>query len=319
MELFKNLMVKATKVAGKGGLALKSASPEILLAVGISGIVVSAVLACRATLRAHEVIEARNENYAKIQEAWEKVESGEISTEVYSEKDKQRDILKTYLNTGVGFVKLYGPSVTLGVVSIACIISGHRIMKARNVALMAAYQAIEKGFAAYRKRVVEEFGEEKDYMFKNGIREETVTETITDEKGKTKKVTSKKLTVDPNGLSIYARFFDDSNPQWEKNPDYNMMFLKTQQAYFNNLLQARGHVFLNEVYEALGIERTEAGAIVGWHINADGDNYIDFGLYDGDRPKVRDFVNGKENAILLDFNVDGVIYHFLKKQKGLTS
>lgn len=38
---------------------------------------------------------------------------------------------------------------------------------------------------------------------------------------------------------------------------------------------------------------------------SDNDNFIDFGVFDGDRPRARDFVNGYERSILLDFNVDG--------------
>ena len=88
------------------------------------------------------------------------------------------------------------------------------------------------------------------------------------------------------------------------------MYLKAQQNSFNDLLRARGHVFLNEVYDGLGLERSQAGAVVGW-VLGDGDNYVDFGIFDGDKPRARDFVNGLEASILLDFNVDGVIYDLI--------
>jgi hypothetical protein len=60
----------------------------------------------------------------------------------------------------------------------------------------------------------------------------------------------------------------------------------------------------------LGIDRSKAGSVVGWVITKEGtgDNFIDFGVFDGDNPRARDFVNGREGSILLDFNVDGVIY-----------
>ena len=78
----------------------------------------------------------------------------------------------------------------------------------------------------------------------------------------------------------------------------------------NEKLLAQGHVYLNEVYDALGIPRSKAGQIVGWVYNPDnpvGDNYIDFGIYQTNRAVARDFVNGYEKVILLDFNVDGNI------------
>ena len=60
----------------------------------------------------------------------------------------------------------------------------------------------------------------------------------------------------------------------------------------------------------LGARRTKAGAQVGWvydENNVVGDNYVDFGIFDTRRSKARDFVNGYEKVIVLDFNVDGYI------------
>jgi len=316
MKQLEKIMMSLSKLTGRTGLTVKAASPEILLVVGIAGAVGATVLACRATLKVHEVLDDRDEKYEKVQEVLEKIDAGEISDEEYSNKDKNKDLIKIYMQTGMGFVKLYGPAVTLGIVSFACIIGGHKIMKTRNVALMAAYQAVEKGFAAYRRRVVEEFGENKDFMLKNGLTSETIVETEMDENGKKKKVTKTQLVTDPNGLSMYARFFDDSSTEWQKNSDYNMAFLRAQQNYFNNILQSRGHVFLNEIYDALGFQRSQAGAVVGWVIGEGHDNFIDFGLFNGENVKVRDFVNGYEQSILLDFNVDGVIWNLFTKEKA---
>ena len=189
-------------------------------------------------------------------------------------------------------------------------------MRTRNLALVAAYKAVEQGFNAYRKRVIEEYGAEKDYMFKNGLRSETIVETEIDENGKTKKVKKEKLVVDPNAVSMYARFFDSSSAEWQKSSQYNLTFLQQQQNYFTNLLNIRGHVFLNEVYDALGIPRSQAGTVVGWVIGDDNDNYVDFGIWDREKQKARDFVNGYEDSILLDFNVDGFIYDLFTKEKA---
>ena len=307
MKQLTNVMSTLSKATGKTVLTLKAVSPEIMLGIGVVGVIASTVLACKATLKVDAIIAEHRENKEKIAEIWEDVQNGDV--ENYTEKDKNKDLAVTYTHTVGSLVKVYGPAVALGVASFALIIGGHSILKKRNLALIAAYQTLEKGFAAYRKRVVEEFGEEKDYMFKNNLRKETIVEEVTDEKGKTKMVKKEVLVPkDPNSHSIYAKFFDESSCEFQKSPDYNFSFLKTQQAYWNNMLQIRGHVFLNEVYDALDIPRTQAGAVVGWVLNKDGDNFIDFGIFDGDRAKVRDFVNGYEKAILLDFNVDGVVY-----------
>ena len=317
MNALSKITTGLSKMTGRTGLALKASSPEILLYVGIAGTIGATVLACRATLKVETVLEKHNDQVEKIHTVRDQVQNGEIAAEEYTETDYKKDLVLTYAQTAGGFIKLYGPAVTLGVASFACIIGGHRIMKARNVALMAAYQAVEKGFAAYRRRVVEEFGENKDYQFKHGLRSEMVTETEVDENGKSHKVKKEKLVVaDPNGVSIYAKFFDESSSEWQKDPEYNIFFLRAQQNYWNNMLQARGHVFLNEVYEALGIPKTQAGAICGWVLSPEGDNFIDFGIFDGERTKVRDFVNGYERSILLDFNVDGVIWDSFTKEKA---
>lgn len=305
-----NITTSLTKVAGKGGLVLKQRSPQILLLVGVVGAVGATVLACKATLKLEDVLDIHTEKVEMVKSAYEQIKSREdIPDEEYTEKDYKRDLAVVYTQTSVDMVKLYGVPAALGIASIACIIGGQNILQKRNVALVAAYKAVEESFGAYRGRVIEEFGEQKDYIFKHGLKEEVVTENEKAEDGKTKKVKKTRLDIgDTNGLSCYARMFDETNTNWSKSSDYNLMFLKSQQNMFNDLLQARGHVFLNEVYDALGIPRSKPGAVVGWMIGPGGDNFIDFGIFDGDNPRARDFVNGYERSIILDFNVDGVIY-----------
>ena len=306
-----NITTKLTQAFFRTSLKVKKSSPEILLITGLVLGAGSIVLACFETLKANEVVEQHEENLEKIDDAWTKVKDGEISLDAYSERDRKRDLTITYAKTAVGFAKLYGPSITLALISATCFVYGHGIMKKRNVALMAAYKTLEEGFNAYRKRVKDEFGDDKDYFFKNGLKSEQITETTTDAEGKTHK--EKKTVVnkvDKNSPSIYARFFDESCQQWSKDPEYNLLFLKTQEEYFNNLLHIHGHVFLNEVYDALGIQRTQAGAVVGWVLRNDGegDNQIDFGIFDKNKERSRAFVNGLERSFLVDPNVDGVIY-----------
>lgn len=312
---FANIGEKVTKVAGRSGLVLKKYSPEILLVVGVAGVVTSTVMACKATLHAEDILDEHAMKTEKIAKSWELVEKGQISSEKYTEKEHQKDLTVVYVQTGVNFVKLYGPAFTLGVASLACIICSHGIMKKRNVAIAAAYKAVEESFSAYRKRVVEEYGEEKDYMFKHNLRSEEIIEAAyTDEDG-VKHKAEKKTVVVPgdDGPSMYAKFFDESCLQWTRDAQYNYMFLKATQKYYNQMLIARGHVFLNEVYEALGLPHTAAGSVVGWVAGKNGgDNYIDFGIFDRQgNPQVRKFVNGHECSILLDFNVDGPIWNLI--------
>lgn len=304
----KAMTAQISKVSGRSGLILKKHSPEILMVAGVVGIVGATILACRATLKVEQTLDVAKDKFDKIKEAKAMVDAGQEID--YDLTDYRKDMAVAYVQTGVDFVKLYGPAVTLGALSITCILGSHGIMRNRNIALAAAYKAVEESFNTYRRRVVEEYGVEKDFQFKTGIRPVTEDVVTIDENGKKVKSKETHNIVDPTGVSEYARFFDEASAHWGSNAEYNLFYVRCQQQSANDLLQARGHIFLNEVYDSLGIPRTRAGAIVGW-VKGHGDDRVSFGIYDGKKPITRDFVNGYERSILLDFNVDGVIYDLI--------
>ena len=303
-----NIVNSATKTFHRIGFKIKKHSPEILLVTGITGVVTSAVMACKATTKVDAIVEESKNTIDLIHEG---METGNIRGVEYTEEDGKKDIAIVYVRTGVKFAKLYGPSVLLGLTSIGCILASNNIIHKRNVALSAAYTAIDKSFKGYRSRVIERFGESMDRELRYNIKTQEVKETVVDEEtGKKKTVKSTVSVVDPNTHSDYAKFFDEYCAGWTKDAEYNLMFLRQQQNYANELLKSRGHLFLNEVYDMLGIDRTKAGNIVGWIYDEEhpiGDNFVDFGIYVLDNEKARDFVNGRERSILLDFNVDGDI------------
>lgn len=299
------------RTTNKIGLILKKNSPKILMGVGIAGSVVSTVLACKATLKVKDILDEKNETVEQIHNCVED------ETVDYNEEDKKKDLTILYAQTGVKLAKLYLPSIALGALSIASIISGYKILNKRNVALAAAYTIVDKGFKNYRKNVVERFGEEVDRELRHNIKAKQIEEKYIDKDGneKTRKKKVYEIAEDKKpgeGISEYAKFFDEWNTdEHSKDPEYNLMFLRKQQDYANEVLKHQGYLFLNEVYDMLGIPRTQAGQVVGWiydENNPTGDNYVDFGIYDLHDQQKRDFVNGLERNILLDFNVDGVIY-----------
>ena len=299
------------RTTNKIGLILKKNSPKILMGVGIAGSVVSTVLACKATLKVKDILDEKNETVEQIHNCVED------ETVDYNEEDKKKDLTILYAQTGVKLAKLYLPSIALGALSIASIISGYKILNKRNVALAAAYTVVDKGFKNYRKNVVERFGEEVDRELRHNIKAKQIEEKYIDKDGneKTRKKKVYEISEDKKpgeGISEYAKFFDEWNTdEHSKDPEYNLMFLRKQQDYANEVLKHQGYLFLNEVYDMLGIPRTQAGQVVGWiydENNPTGDNYVDFGIYDLHDQQKRDFVNGLERNILLDFNVDGVIY-----------
>lgn len=300
---------KATRLLSSTQYQVKKHSPEILMVAGIAGTIVGTVLACKATTKVSEIIEEKNKNIEDVHTCLEE------KPKEYTEEDSKKDLTIIYAQTGVKLFKLYSPSIGVMALSFASIIAGHKVLKKRNIAIAAAYAAIDKGFKQYRKNVIEEFGEGVDQQMRFGLKSKEIKKK--DKDGKTVKETE--YYIDPEGnpldnISEYARFFDASSENFAKDPEYNMMFLRRQQDYANEMLKARGHLFLNEVYDLLDIPRSKAGQVVGWvydkNGNTKGDNYVDFGLYRNDQG-TRRFVNGLEYNILLDFNVDGVIYDLI--------
>ena len=286
-----------TRFGGRTLLHTQKYAPQILTGIGILSGITSTVLASKATLKLPQLVDDTAVYIEVAKESKEKT--------LLSDKEYAKEVGFVYGRTGLALAKLYGPAVSFGALSVVCIVSAQGIMQQRNAALTAAYVAVEKALVEYRKRVETELGPEKErQLYYN-----TKTEDIYNPSDGT--VVKVEVPVDPNKYSVYARFFDEYNPNWEKIPEYNFIFLKHQQNYFNDLLVSRGHVFLNEVYDALGIPHSSAGSIVGWVYNGKGDDFIDFGIFNGDREVVRCFVNGQETSILLDFNVDGPIWNLI--------
>ena len=300
------IITHLTRTLNRTGLKIKKHSPEILLVTGTVGVVASTVMACKATLKVEEIVDEAKDKLDMIH----RVSSDPTKAEQYPEEDGKKDLTIVYTQTVVKFIKLYGPSVTIGVASLACMIGSNRILNKRNAALAAAYAAVDKSFKEYRGRVIERFGKQMDRELRYNIKAQEIEETTVDENGK-ETVTKKTVEVmDPNNYSQYAIVFDDGNEGWDPDPERSKYFLIQQQNWANERLKSRGHLFLNEVYDMLGAKRTKAGAQVGWvydEKNCEGDNFVDFGIFDTNSPKARDFVNGIEKVIVLDFNVDGYI------------
>lgn len=288
-------------------------SPEILIVAGVVGVVTSGVLACRATLKAKEILDATKEDLELIDKTLK-----DEKQEDYTEEVAKSDISLTYVQTGVKLVKVYAPAVLLGSISIFSIVASHNILRKRNIALVAAYTTLDKTFKEYRKEVVDRFGEAVDKELRYKLRKETVQETVVDEKTGEEKVVEKEVeltALEKAGYSEYARFFDESCDGWEKDSEYNLMYLRHVQSYANDVLRTKGYLFLNDVYKMLGIEPTKAGQVVGWVYKPNDetkDNYVDFGLYDTNKRSSRNFVNGFERVVILDFNVDSVVIDTLK-------
>lgn len=289
-------MIKNLPISKNAALTLLKAqkhSPTILFGAGVVGVVGTVVLASRATLKLGDIVENTHETVEKI---------NTLEHPDYSPEDRVKDKAIAYTQSSLKIAKLYTPALVVGIISIGCLTGSHQILSRRNVALSAAYAGAEKALRDYRGRVVEAIGSEKESLIWQPV--EQIEET--DETGKKVKVS----VPTERGGSPYKTLFAEHNPNWNKQPEYNQVFIRAQQNYANDLLRARGYVFLNEVHDMLGLEHTKAGQIVGWVWNGNGDNYIDFGIF-ANAAEGKRFVNGQERSIWLDFNVDGNVLDIL--------
>ena len=292
----------------------KANSPEILIVVGTVGIVTAAVLACKATLKLEETIESDKEAIEETKEIYADVIEDKKNPD---HKEYVKEVSKRYVKMSYKVAKLYAPSVILGTLSIMTVFASNDILRKRNASLVAAYTTLDNMYKKYRANVIETYGEEVDRNMRYGLKKQEVTYTETNAKGKEKTVTK---TVEGfevedlnDGYSEYARFFDAASRDWEKDPEHNLRYLRTREYEANLRLRAQGYLFLNDVYEMLDIPKTKAGQAVGWifdpEANTEGDNQINFGIYQThrfDKTNQR-FVNGYEPVVILDFNVDGPI------------
>lgn len=290
-----------TSKVGRGILLAKKHSPTAMVVGGTIGLVATVVLASKETLNLESIVDTAKADLDRVNDAVEKETYVELNGEkvLYNEELATQDKFRIYCKTAVALAKNYAPAIIVGSISVACILGGYHILNTRHVALVAAYNGLAESFTKYRNYIKKNYGADTD---KNAIL--GVGKTLIEKEFDGGVVEEEVPTTDDDApFSPYAAIFDESSNAWEKSSDYNFYFLKVQETHANDLLRSRGHIFLNEVYDMLGLPRTKAGQIVGWVKDTKvGDGFVDFGL-----PTV---TNG-ERSFLLDFNVDGPIYDLI--------
>jgi hypothetical protein len=310
---FKDLTKSVSRKVGKQLLTVRTHSPAILMVTGSAAVIGSVVLASRATLKLDGILNEAEELDAKVEEAGEKAQKAGLS---YTDEDKKKDRITVRVKMAINVAKAYAPAVALLAVGIGCFVGSHQILNKRNAGLSAALLGTTQAFAQYRGRVVDELGKQKDMEFRYGVIERTIG-VDTDEGIAEKTVRGiDQHALKADGDSMYAVLFDSDNPRWQPVPERNELFLKAQQNWANDLLNSRGHVFLNEVRELLGFDHCEEGSVVGWIIGH-GDQEVDFGVFGpGGVIDQNVFANGPDDSYLVDFNVHGPIHKLLGKNKG---
>lgn len=306
------LVEKVSRSFHKVGFKFKKHSPEILVVAGVVGIVTSTVMACKATTKVNDIVEESKETIEKIHDAVENHKHTSDGEE-YTQEVANKDLAIVYVQTGWKFAKLYGPAVALGVASIGCMIGSNQILRKRNVALAAAFTAVDTSFKEYRGRLIDKFGKDLDRELRYGIKAKEIEERVVDENGNESTVTKTVEVVDPNAVhDIYSIVWQEGNNGWTKSPELNKFFLIQTQNQANDKLRLNGILTLNEVYDMLGAPRTKYGQLAGWVYTKDssiGDNFVDFGLFDVNTPC--DLVNCTERSVVIDFNCIGNLLDYI--------
>lgn len=287
-------------------LVAQKHSPKLLFAAGVVGIGATVFFACKATLKVEPVLDKIQEDVDAANQA------AATGTPSYGEREYRKDLTIAYSKGVLELAKLYGPAILTFAASMAALTGAQNILSNRLTGMTAAFTAADKAFKHYRQRVVAEYGEDKDRELRFGSAEQ---EYLVETDQGPEVVKRKHVVGAPEGTSPYAtRFGRDTSKDWSPQPEYNLLFLRAAQNYANERLQSRGYVFLNDVLDHLGIDRTPAGQLAGWikeNPNG-GDNFIDFGIWDDEAmERLHDFMTGREGSIWLDFNVDGSVYHLI--------
>lgn len=300
----KNLVPKSvTRLASRSTLKLSANSPTILVISGVVGLGVTAVMAAKATRKIDPVVEQHKKDRANIGYV--------VKHDKVMRREQQTAIVEMYYNTSVSMLRIYGPTIAVGTLSAASVLCGHKILKGRHVATMAAYSGLQEQVRAYRDRVAKTLGEPAEKDIWDGAHGEWVEDP--DHKGEYK---LQPKYDDAESMAALRPWFDETCDNWRPDPQSNYLFLKGVQTHMNDLLQRRGHIFLSEVLDALRLPRTPESIVSGWIWRPDdptwvGDNYVDFGFMTSNSPDALAFREEQAASVQLNFNVDGIVYNFI--------
>ena len=219
-------------------MSISKRSPEILIGIGIAGMITTTVLAVKATPKALELI---------------------------NDKKDELEVEKlTPIETVKATWKCYVPAVITGTASIACIIGANKVNYARNAALATAYNLSQTALAEYKEKVVETIGEKK---------EQTIREKIAQDKvDKVEQVPNNEIVMIGNGDVLFLepvsmRCFMSNEEEVRRiinNLNYRMISGYEE------------YISLSEFYDEIGLARTSTSDDVGWNIGRDGQISISF-------------------------------------------
>ena len=286
---------------------VKHRKAEICMAAGTILGVASFVSACiQAGKGLNDISKDHAERIAKVR-AMDK-----------DDPERGKETLKCYGKTLYRSARLMAGPLALFVASQVSFYAAYNNLNITNAGLAAGLAGLKKEYEAYQERTEKIVGKEVAEKIRYGAETKEIEKTVVDENGEEKVATEIADVVENPDGSDFVKYFAKGNPNWDNSPDMNKFFLDCQQNLANDMLRTNGELTLNEVYEMLGFERTEAGMVMGWLF----DKYHPFGENKVEFRKKRVHIpneNGKGYSIgyAIDFNIDGNIYEEKIRRRGL--
>lgn len=278
-------------------------APTILSVTASAGVIATGYLAWKAGTR-FEDVEGRD---------WDRRKECLRNADTIPDEDVPKIERKNRILFILDTVRTVAPAAIVGAATITMIYFSNSISKKRLAAMGAAYATLQTAFDGYKRTMVEALGKESvDKILKPKLPNvgKSAEEILSSDNKSDAANVSDAVVNSLKALSPYARIIaEESSTCWDPNEDYTSQNLAAVQLWSNRRLERKGHLFLNEVFDQLGLSRTREGAVVGWLKNGEGDNYVSFGDFDASIYRVpSDDYTRVDSNFIVDFNVDGVIW-----------
>lgn len=278
-------------------------APTILSVTASAGVIATGYLAWKAGTR-FEDVEGRD---------WDRRKECLRNADTIPDEDVPKIERKNRILFILDTVRTVAPAAIVGAATITMIYFSNSISKKRLAAMGAAYATLQTAFDGYKRTMVEALGKESvDKILKPKLPNagKSAEEILSSDNKSDAANVSDAVVNSLKALSPYARIIaEESSTCWDPNEDYTSQNLAAVQLWANRRLERKGHLFLNEVFDQLGLSRTREGAVVGWLKNGKGDNYVSFGDFDASIYRVpSDDYTRVDSNFIVDFNVDGMIW-----------
>jgi len=311
-----NLPIKLVSVATTIGRAACKAAPKIMAVGGAIASVVAIVEAVNATPEAVKKLEERKENIEKIKEARETLPD-------YTEKQYKKEMTTQYVGIASDIFTSYGKAMAWWGISMGLFYGSIHIYDKRNKALASTLIAAVDAANADKKKVYDALGEEEADKIFNGIHEVVEEKEVTDEKGKTKTVKTKK-TVASDIDKFCTIVWTERDSTWDHIPEFRDNHIidvcnaytrkifgqKNEDGEYLRYPQPNMHVDMNDISREFKDPSdpaywTQAHQLGGWDINHPDQEvrarWRDVEIPDPENPKF--FIDAR----IITFNIGGAL------------